>query len=389
MTGRQYIPMGGLVLAALLAGCEGAIRGVGDVIEEITAQDSVAVNLILIGDAGSPSPAGDPVLKALRAEVARDEKNTFVVFLGDNVYPRGLADSASIGERREGERILRAQVDAVLEPGGRGIMVPGNHDWEAGSRAGLEAIRRQDRWVDALGGDRLRMLPDQGCPGPHVIDFGRHVRLLALDTQYWLHDYVRPEGPGFPCGRGGEEQVVDSIRKTLASADGRRTVVVGHHPLASGGIHGGFIGEQDIYGRDYRDLRGSMARAFAADTPLIFAAGHEHNLQVFRRGGPAKYLLVSGAGLYGHTTITRALRGHLYVKPASGFMRVVFLNDGRVRLSVLTVDSAGRSTEEFSAWIAERWTTPPAQTPAPPPAARPAGQLPGPAVPPAAAPRPP
>lgn len=356
--------------AFLLGGCYKTKFNIGKVIDQVE-RDSVAHTLILIGDAGLPARGGEPVLKALTAEIrAHDEERTTVVYLGDNIYPRGLTDSTTLAERREGERALNEQVDAVLATGARGILVPGNHDWDAGSSDGIHYVRRQDRYVDERGKGRVTVLPDNGCPGPAVVELDRVARLIVLDTQWWLQPGgSRPEGPGSTCSARTEEEVVDSIRSALGTAGARRTVVVGHHPLVSGGQHGGYFdwpsylfplhpwarlggifARQDVRGEEYRNLRRSMTRAFTGNAPLIYAAGHEHSLQVFRRA-PARYQIVSGGGIYNHTTPVRAITGTQYARRASGFQRVTFLRNGRVRLAVLVVDANGRTREDFSVFL--------------------------------------
>ncbi|HEX7239870.1 MAG TPA: metallophosphoesterase [Longimicrobiaceae bacterium] len=360
------------LLTALLAllplgGCGKSFLNVGKLIDQI-AQDSIAQDLFLVGDAGLPAPGGEPVLQALQKAMARSPGNTFVVYLGDNIYPRGLYDSTA-AERREGERILDAQIAAVREGGARGVLVPGNHDWAAGGPEGLSTMRRQEVYVNARGGNSVRVLPSNGCPGPEVLDFGEDLRLVVLDTQWWLHEFERPRGPSSPCGPKTEGQVVDSIRSALRGAGERATVVVGHHPLVSGGEHGGyfdwptylfpfhpwarkagFFAQQDISGPRYRTLIARMREAFAENPPLVYAAGHEHNIQVLRRD-PARYLVVSGGGIYGHTTATRAITGSQYVRRASGYVRLSVLKDRRVRLAVMVVDAKGNATEDFSMWL--------------------------------------
>jgi hypothetical protein len=364
--------------ALLLAGaCGRPALNLGRTVPGVQA-DSIALNLVLIGDAGLPDPDGEPVLQALRREVAWDPGRTLVVFLGDNVYPHGLPDSVA-PDRSEAERILRGQIAPLVETGARGIFVPGNHDWDAGSPAGWNYVARQDRWIDGSSQGLVVMEPGYGCPGPVVRDEGEVLRLVILDTQWWLHGGPRPEGDRPECGADTEEEVVSAIRVALATAGQRRTVVVGHHPMASGGEHGGyfdwptylmpfhpwarlggFFARQDVSGSEYRHMRDELGRAFAADPPLVYAAGHEHNLQVLRRA-PARFLLVSGGGIYNHTTATRAITGTRYVRRASGFMRLTFLHDGRVRLAVIVVDADGEGTEDFSMWLEEERITPPAQ----------------------------
>lgn len=357
------------VLAAVLAtgACGRPFLNVGQTIEGVDP-DSIAMELILIGDAGLPAPGGDPVLKALTRSAAWDPRRTFVVYLGDNVYPTGVPDTAG-ATRREAERILKAQVDAVREAGSRGIFVPGNHDWEAGARGGWEAVIRQGELIREYGEGDVVLLPSGGCPGPEVLDFGETLRLVALDTQWWLHDGPKP-GPGDPrCKPSSRQAVLDSLAKVLATAAPRHTVVVGHHPLVSGGQHGGYFdwptflfpfhpwarqvglfANQDVTSTVYRQMIVSLSAAFAPNPPLVYAAGHEHNLQVLRRD-PARYLLVSGTGIYDHTTAVRAITGTRYASRSSGFMRLAFLADGRVRLAVEVVDAKGDSREDFSTWL--------------------------------------
>lgn len=356
--------------ALLLGACYQSTFNVGKVVGAVHS-DSVAYSLLLIGDAGLPARGGEPVLNALRDAIRADGPDrTFVVYLGDNVYPRGLTDSTLVAERTEGERILDAQIAAVVETESRGIMIPGNHDWDAGSADGWNFIRRQDRYVDEKGQGRIAMLPNSGCPGPEVLDLNPTLRLVVIDTEWWLQlDGSRPEGERSQCAVKTERQIVDSMRVVLASAGGRRTVVVGHHPLVSGGQHGGYFdwpsylfplhpwarigglfARQDVSGEEYTRLRVNMQGAFQRNPPLIYAAGHEHNLQVFQRA-PARYQVVSGAGIYGHTTAVRAITGTRYARRASGFQRITFLRDGRVRLGVILVNRNGQAREDFSMFL--------------------------------------
>lgn len=368
-----------LALAAALGGC-GGFEGLGETVEPAAA-DEIALNLVLIGDAGLPAPGGEPLMTALRKELAWDPARSFVVFLGDNVYPHGLPEEGA-PDRAEGERILREQMEPLLDAEVEGVFVPGNHDWDAGSVQGWNAIVRQQRWIDERGDGRVRMLPDYGCPGPVVHDVpAAPVRLVFLDTHWWLHGGPKPDASTEYCPHNTPEEVEAALREAVATAEGRHVVVTGHHPMVSGGEHGGYFdwptylfplhpwaritgafADQDVSGGAYRRLRAMMDRAFAGNEPLLYAAGHDHNLQVLRRE-PARWLVVSGAGIHGHTTTARAIRGTEYARTASGYMRLTVLGDGRARLGVMVVDAQGNATEDFSAWIAPE----PLENPAPRP----------------------
>src|SRR5690242_20241331 len=223
---------------ALVAACAG---GPGASPAPRPAPSAVELTMFLIGDAGAPAPTGEPVLKALAEELGHAAGQRVVVFLGDNVYPRGLPDSAA-PDRTEMERRLNTQVDLVKAAGVRGIFVPGNHDWAKHGPDGWNAIRRQGRQIARRGAPEAELLPADGCPGPAVVDLGRRVRLVALDTQWWLHAGPKPVGPKSGCRAADGKAVADSLKADLASAGDRTVIVAAHHPLASGGEHGGYFG---------------------------------------------------------------------------------------------------------------------------------------------------
>lgn len=392
-----------LAAAVQFAGCGPTVAGLGKLSPHVAESDSLDLRLVLIGDAGLPAPGGEPVMKALHDELANDPAKSFVVFLGDNVYPRGMVRDSTARERRENERIINDQLAPLLSVGVPGIMIPGNHDWATGTAAGWEAVRAEEAYVNARGRSRVTFLPEGGCPGPVVLDIGETVRLIILDTQWWLQaGFPRPYGPtAGNCRASTEQEVVDTLRADLASAGQRRTVVMSHHPLVSGGEHGGYFdwptylfpfhpwarqagifARQDVTGREYRGMIAALQRAFADNPPLIHAAGHEHNLQLIRTSG-AKYQVISGAGIYNHSTPTRAIAGTLYARRASGWVTVAFLRDGRVRMAYRTADAQGKITEEFSMWL----DVPPfVRPPAPPADSAAAAAQPAPAPPPAPAP---
>ena len=343
--------------------------------------DAVAETLFLIGDAGEPARGGEPVLMALRRQVERAGRRSTVVFLGDNVYPDGLPGPGH-PERAEMERRLDDQVDAVKDVAARVVFIPGNHDWARGGEDGWEAVRRQERRVEERGGPAVVYLPDDGCPGPEVVDTGDRLRLVALDTQWWLHSHDRHEHPSSPCASDSEAEVLEALSGALSGAEGRDVVVVMHHPPVSSGPHGGKFGlkqhlfpltelkdglwvplpligslypiargagtsPQDATSGEYRRMREALVAAARGRRPLAWAGGHEHVLEVIESPRWGR-VLVSGAGIYGHVTYARGVPGSLYRAARSGFMRIDFLRDGRRRLGVVEVAADGSYREAFA-----------------------------------------
>src|SRR5262249_46693852 len=97
---------------------------VGAMLAALPQPDSMDISLFLIGDAGVPRVGFEPVLAALQREAAQTNGKGVIVFLGDNIYPRGLPDSAYLADRIESERRITAQVAAAESSHVTTIFIP-------------------------------------------------------------------------------------------------------------------------------------------------------------------------------------------------------------------------------------------------------------------------
>jgi hypothetical protein len=431
---------GGLAVLTLLVATSCGTGLLPPGIEPVGPADAEAIEttVFLIGDAGNPAP-DEPVLIGLKRMVTEAPGEKVIVFLGDNVYPRGLPVEGA-PDRSEAERRLLGQMEVGIETKVKTYFVPGNHDWTYMGPAGWDGIRRQSEFIDARGGDYVQMLPKNGCPGPEVVDVGRRVRLILLDSQWWVHEIRKPVDSTSHCPTYTEKQVVDSLRSALESAArrdsakqalpeardsvaqaadsakkrepeeavrdsldaakkaatdsleaakdtlvNRQVIVAAHHPIESGGQHGGYFGwqrhlfplrrlaswlwiplpgigsiepiarreggtNQDLAGPLYARMRREFEKVFADVEPLVYAAGHDHDMQVLR-GTNVETVLVTGAGIYGHVSPVDYRPNTRFAAAASGFMRLDFLRDGKVRLGVITVNVLGETDEAFSMYL--------------------------------------
>lgn len=345
------------------------------------------LSLFLIGDAGKPKPAGDPVLAELTRQAQAAPRGSAILFMGDNLYPHGLLPKDH-PERREMEGRLMALVDVATGSGLRTVFIPGNHDWDRMGKDGWNAVRRSEEFIRQQSHGLATQEPHGGCPGPAVVDVGESFRLFLLDTEWWLQkpSYAKPTDASSGCETFTEAAVEERLARLLAENGGRRVIVAGHHPLASAGEHGGHlsvathifplravkrwlwiplpilgsiypfarahgISSQDLSGGTNKRMRAAFGRALQAHPPLLFAAGHDHNQQVIQ--GPfARYSVVSGAGIVEHEVAVGWAKGALFASSEPGFMRLDVDRSGRIRLSVTVVQRDG-AREAFGLWLAE------------------------------------
>ena len=346
------------LVATAAAGCKHNLS-----VDEPAPQD-IETSLFLIGDAGQPDPRsiGAP-LESLTVQAAAAPQKSLILFLGDNIYPSGIPEEGH-AEFADARRRMDAQVRAV-PMGARGIFVPGNHDWGHEEAYGLYSIRRQERLIATLAQGRdVKMLPGNGCPGPVSVDVGR-LRLIVLDTQWWLHEFIVRDS-ATNCVNSIGAVTAELRRQVQAPGDNRVVVAAAHHPLMTGGVHGGYCGatgpfrrfagrSQDVLSKTNLRMRDSLEHAMSVAPPLIYAAGHDHSLQVLHGGRNVKYILVSGAGSDAKTSCAVVLRESHYTSPhRNGFMRVDIMRNKGALLRVYRYTQGGSGGLAYARWLEAR-----------------------------------
>jgi hypothetical protein len=298
--------------------------------EEQVAPD---YRLVLVGDAGAPEAPPDPTLALVGEWADEQPDDTTVVFLGDNVYPAGL----QANDRERGERILSQLLDSTRA---RKVFVPGNHDWGfAWNRTDAsKALALQQQFIEAhthLGAD---FLPENGCPGPAVVELlapgqplAGGLSLVLLDLHWWLLD----ERERTHCeGIESTTDFVDALRNELAARRSENVVIAAHHPIRSGGPHGGltrgfwrdlgrtlfyrFYSAQDLIEPNYREAVDLLSEVLAENPPLAMVGGQDHSLQILDGGDEAGMVVVSGSAT--RVSGVAAIEGTLFAHAHRGFV---------------------------------------------------------------------
>ncbi len=356
----------GLLVVATLTSC--SLPGdtpLSPVAGTLPGDDSIARVILLIGDAGESPPEGTPLFSRMRDEVeawsaalAADSAVT-VLFLGDNVYPNGVHSVGHPDRQRDSLRLAN-QIDILAGPAARrhrslGLFLAGNHDW--GGSTGLEGqelLRNQEELIEgaAASGVWVDLLPPALDPGPEVVDLGSVVKLVAVDSEWWLEDR----------GTLRRNQALQQVTRAVQEPSTRVVLFAAHHPLASSGPHGGTVpfwptlgaeklialtgaSGQDISALPYQRMIQDFRSAFAtSEATIIYAGGHEHGLQVIRGTHPSdpEWHFISGAG--SKSSAIGDMDGVRFRSSKAGYMRLLVRTDGSLVMEVVAETDQGFAT---------------------------------------------
>lgn len=310
--------------------------------------------MYLIGDLGKPDNGYAPTaLKALEKEIINADASDLLLFLGDNVYPKGIPESNS-PEKRAAEFALSLQINVAKKFPGRVIFIPGNHDWYSG----ISGLKQQEKLVEeALG--KNTFLPENGCAIKKV-NINEETILLVVDSQWYITNWDKHPTINDDCDIKTRTDFLDEFRSEIKKARGKTVLVAIHHPMFTNGSHGGYyslkdylnpfpiigslknlfrntsgISNADLSNKFYNELKQNLVTASQQNDNVIFISGHEHSLQYIIEDNIPQ--IISGSG--SKTSATRLVKGSKFAYPKNGFAILNFFKDGSSEVNFIAAEN--------------------------------------------------
>lgn len=226
------------------------------------------LTFLAVGDWGREGGRSQSAVARAMAQAASEASSQFVVSVGDNFYPGGVTSSRDPQWRTSFEDVYT----------GASLQTPwyaalGNHDYRGEPEAQLDYGRFPGRWrmpdrhyvIDATSSADFEVFVLDTTP--LVVDYGETLVRLC-------NGHVTTPNP---------KQQLRWFQTRLANSRATWKVVVGHHPIHSGGHHGG----EPALARSIEPL----LQAYGVQAYLY---GHDHALQHIQVGGT--HHICSGAG---------------------------------------------------------------------------------------------
>ena len=346
------------------------------------AQQAPEYSVYLIGDTGAPKiDQPDPVFTALTKHLEREGKNSAIIFLGDNIYHNGLPPEDRVDEaenRRLAEKKLLVQLEAIDDFKGEIYFIPGNHDWNNAHPDGIDYIRAQEEYIEFFLDRGDVLIPDHGCPGPEKKKLGKNVVLIALDSQWWLHPHTNEQSEESDCKNKNTSDIIQELKELLDENDDQHIIVALHHPLYSDGSHNGYFTlkdhffpltalnkslwiplpvlgslhpfyrstfgvKQDMPHPLYQNMRDEILKCLTGYKNVVFASGHEHNLQYFYEKD--NHFIKSGSG--SKSSPLPSSTNAIFSDKSKGYAKLEYYESGEVKLRYFTVDKEGEM-EKFN-----------------------------------------
>ena len=228
-----------------------------------------ALNWYVIGDFGRNGYDGQQEVADQMQASTKILEPEFILTTGDNFYPNGVASTQDPYWISSFENVYK----------GFGLFVPwyailGNHDYRGNYQAEIDYTNVSQRW---------------NMPAPYYVkekeEDGVTVKFVFIDTSPFEDGYYEEEKYKAVWKQDSTQQLLwmDSV---LADNSADWKVVVGHHPLYSGG--------KRI--ESTQDVRGHLEKVLKKHEVDVYFAGHEHDLQHIQNPSYKTHHIISGAG---------------------------------------------------------------------------------------------
>jgi predicted phosphohydrolase len=335
----------------------------------------IAHRLFLIGDAGNADEENSKkLLHSLQEQLQQSDKNATLLFLGDNIYPKGMPDDKDKVAYNVALEKITLQLALSKNFKGKTIFIPGNHDWYSG----INGLKRQEKIVNNYLNDKKAFLPANSCP---IEDkkINDQLCLVTIDSQWFLEDWNKTPNMNDDCSIKTREAFFEEFESILNKNKDKTIILALHHPLMSNGTHGGQfslekqlfpleqkiplpilgsfvnflrktsgISPQDIQNKQYQILVKRLKTLLQDQDNVVVVSGHDHNLQYIESENIKQ--IISGAG--SKSEAARAIHPNDFSYGKNGFATLTSYTNGKSSVQFYGIEN-NKTTVLFEKTIFE------------------------------------
>jgi hypothetical protein len=330
---------------------------------------TISHTFYLVGDAGnSDEEKPRQLFSVLEQRLAKADSSSTLIFLGDNIYPKGMPKKSDPG-RKLAEEKLKNQLELSKKFKGKTIFIPGNHDWYSG----IDGLEAQEKIVNDYFKSKKAFLPRNNCAIDHI-DINADVALILVDSEWYLQDWNKHPTINEDCDIKTREQFFTELEEQISKNQKKTIILAMHHPLMSNGTHGGQfslekqifplekkiplpvigsainflrktsgISPQDLQNKKYNALVKRVKTLIADKSNVIVVSGHDHNLQYIDADNVKQ--IISGAG--SKAEAARAINQNDFSFGHNGYAMLQVLKTGASKVSFFGLDYKGNEALLF------------------------------------------
>ena len=325
-----------------------------------TIKDSIIHTFYLVGDAGNlDKDEAFQNMNILKDSLSKASKNSTLLFLGDNIYPKGMPKKDD-ENRKLAEKKLDNQISLAHHFSGQTIFIPGNHDWYSN---GIKGLKREEEYITEKLNDKSAFSPRNGCP-IETRKISKKLTLILIDTEWVLADWSKNPGINEKCDIKTREDFYTELEDQLNKNQNKTIVVATHHPLITHGSHGGYysmekqifplenkvplpilgsminlirstggVTHQDISNQNYKMLSDRIKTLISGRKNVVVVSGHDHNLQYIEQNDIRQ--IISGAG--SKTEAAKAVGTNDFSFGENGYAELKISKSGNAEVSYFSL----------------------------------------------------
>lgn len=266
-------------------------------------QEIDGIAFLAIGDFGRHGAFTQKEVARDMGTVAEILDLNFTVSVGDNFYPTGVQSTQDYQWISSFESIYTHHL--LHEPW---FVALGNHDYEGNVQAQIDYSNVSRRWE----------MPNRYFERLIEIDNDQYLQLLVIDTNPMVSKYLKEPEKYLGINDQSTQEQLKWIEDKLSTTNPKIVwrIVVGHHPLYSGG--------KRKTAKETQEIQNLLEPVFEKHKVDAYICGHEHDLQIIKRNNKPFTQFLSGAG--SELRESGRTEGTLFADAVPGFMAFTLTN---------------------------------------------------------------